>query len=184
MLIYFGEKITIQAHERVRTLLHLLEAEPIAGIRNLHPAYCSLLVKFDPLKWQHEKLEKELRKYLGRLDKVKLPETRHVEIPVCYGGEFGPDLESVAAAHGIMPQRVIELHSSPTYLVYFLGFTPGFAYLGELPQELVTPRLPSPRFGRNRDFVRRPGLLRLAWPAPHRSDPLAARTKGTGALCS
>ena len=145
LLIYFGEKITIQAHEQVRKLLHLLEAEPIAGIRNLHPAYCSLLVKFDPLKWQHEKLEKELRKYLGRLDKVKLPEPRHVEIPVCYGGEFGPDLEDVAATHGIMPQRVIELHSSPTYLVYFLGFTPGFAYLGELPQELVTPRLPSPR---------------------------------------
>ena len=63
MLIYFGEKITIQAHERVRTLLHLLEAEPIAGIRNLHPAYCSLLVKFDPLKWQHEKLEKEFPVY-------------------------------------------------------------------------------------------------------------------------
>src|SRR5690349_3732997 len=145
LLIYFGEKITIQSHEQVRKLLHLLEAEPIAGIRNLHPAYCSLLVKFDPLKWRHENLKKELCKYLGRLDKVRLSEPRYVEIPVCYGGEFGPDLEDVAATHGIMPRRVIELHSSATYLVYFLGFTPGFAYLGELPQELVTPRLASPR---------------------------------------
>lgn len=145
LLIYFGEQITLEANENVRRLLYLLEREPHPGIRNLHPAYCSLLVKFDPLQWQHEKLEKELRKYLGRLDKAKLPDPRHVEIPVCYGGEFGPDLKDVAATHGKTPERVIELHTSTTYLVYFLGFVPGFAYLGELRKELVTPRLPSPR---------------------------------------
>jgi inhibitor of KinA len=145
LLVYFGERITIKAHEQVRKLLQLLDAEPIPGLRNLHPAYCSLLIRFDPLKWRHEALEKELRKYLKRMAKVKLPPPRQVEIPVCYGGEFGPDLEDVASTHGITPQRAIELHSSATYLVYFLGFAPGFAYLGELPQELVTPRLPSPR---------------------------------------
>lgn len=145
LLIYFGEKITIKAHEQVRKLLHLLEAEPIAGVRNLQPAYYSLLVKFDALKWRHEKLEKELRKYLAGLDKVKLAEPRQVEIPVCYGGEFGPDLDEVAALRGITPEQVIRLHSSGSYLVYFLGFVPGFAYLGELPEELVTPRMPAPR---------------------------------------
>jgi inhibitor of KinA len=145
LLVYFGEKITIEANERVRKLLQLLEAEPIAGVRNLHPAYCSLLVKFDALKWQHEKMERELRKYLVRLDKMKLPEPRHVEIPVCYGGEFGPDLDEVAALHKTTPEQVIHLHSSETYLVYFLGFVPGFAYLGELPEELVAPRLATPR---------------------------------------
>lgn len=145
LLIYFGEQITIHANEQVRGLLSLLELEPITGVRNLHPAYCSLLVKFDPVKWRHEELEKELRKYLGRMDKVKLPEPRQVEIPVCYGGEFGPDLNDVAATNRMTPERVIELHTSATYLVYFLGFTPGFAYLGELPQELVMPRLPTPR---------------------------------------
>ncbi|HEY6945776.1 MAG TPA: 5-oxoprolinase subunit PxpB, partial [Candidatus Acidoferrum sp.] len=139
------EKITIQAHEQVRTLLHLLEAEPIAGVRNLHPAYCSLLVKFDALKWRYEKLEEELRKYLLRLDKVRLPEPRQVEIPVCYDGEYGPDLDEVAALHKTTPERVITLHAATEYLVYFLGFVPGFAYLGELPKELVTPRLPTPR---------------------------------------
>lgn len=145
LLIYFGKKITIKANEQVRKLLHMLEAEPIAGVRNLHPAYCSLLVKFDALKWQREKLEKELGKYLGRLDKVKLPEPREVEIPVCYGGEYGPDFDEVAALHEITPEQVIQLHASTNYLVYFLGFVPGFAYLGELPEELVTPRLSSPR---------------------------------------
>jgi len=145
LLIYFGHKITIEANEQVRKLLRLLELEALAGIRNLHPAYCSLLVKFDPLKWQHEKLEKELHRYLGCLDKVQLPEPRLVEIPVCYGGEYGPDLEEVASLHGITLEETIKLHSSATYLVYFLGFVPGFAYLGELPRALVTPRLASPR---------------------------------------
>jgi len=145
LLIYFGEKITLEANEDVRKLLRLLEAEPIAGIRNLHPAYCSLLVKFDPLKWRHEELESKLQGCLDRLEKVKLPEAREVEIPVCYGGEFGPDLDDVAATLEITAERAIELHSSATYLVYFLGFVPGFAYLGELPQELVTQRLPTPR---------------------------------------
>jgi len=140
-----NSQFAIRANEQVRKLLRLLEQEPIAGVRNLHPAYCSILVKFDPLKGTHGKLEKELRKHLGRLNKMKLPEPRHVEIPVCYGGEYGPDLDAVAATHGITPERVIELHTSAAYLVYFLGFVPGFAYLGELPQGLVTPRLPTPR---------------------------------------
>jgi inhibitor of KinA len=138
-------QITLQANENVRRLLRLLELGPIAGVRNLHPAYCSLLVKFDPLQWRHEELEGKLRTYLKRVHEVKLPAPRHVEIPVCYGGEFGPDLDEVAALHGMKPQQVIELHASTSYLVYFLGFVPGFAYLGELPEALVTPRLAAPR---------------------------------------
>ena len=145
LLIYFGEQITLNAHEHVRKLLLLLEREPIAGIRNLHPAYSSALVKFDPLKWRHEQLEEILKQYLGRLEDVPLPEPRQVEIPVCYGGEHGPDLIDVSEIHGMTPAQVIELHSSTTYVVYFLGFVPGFAYLGELPEALVTPRLPTPR---------------------------------------
>ncbi len=145
LLIYFGQQITLGAHERVKKLLRLLESEPIAGIRNLHPAYCSVLVKFDPRKWRHEQLEEILKQYLGRLEDVTLPEPRQVEIPVSYGGEHGPDLIDVSKIHGMTPAQVIELHSSPAYVVYFLGFVPGFAYLGELPEALVTPRLATPR---------------------------------------
>jgi KipI family sensor histidine kinase inhibitor len=145
LLVYFGHEITLQAHEQVRKLLRLLEAEPIAGIRNVHPAYCSLLIKFDATKLRHSELEAILKKYLDRLEKVSLPEPRQREIPVCYGGEYGPDLTDVAAIHGMTPAQVIELHSSASYLVYFLGFVPGFAYLGELPEALVTPRLATPR---------------------------------------
>lgn len=138
-------QVTPAANEKMRKLLRLLELEPVDGVRNLHPAYCSLLVKFDALKLRHEEVEAVLRKYLARLEEVKLPETRLVEIPVCYGGEFGPDLAEVSALRGISAAQVIELHSSVEYLVYFLGFVPGFAYLGELPEALVTPRLAAPR---------------------------------------
>src|SRR6266702_8756479 len=92
LLIYFDQQekegrapqnqITLQANEKVRKLLRLLQLEPVAGVRNLHPAYCSLLVKFDALKRRHDDLEKELRDYLGRMDKVKLPAPRQVEISV------------------------------------------------------------------------------------------------------
>jgi KipI family sensor histidine kinase inhibitor len=138
-------QITVQANEKVRKLLRLLELEPVAGVRNLHPAYCSLLVKFDVLKLQHGEVEEILRGYLARLEEVKLPEPRMVEIPVSYGGEFGPDLAEVGALLGMTAEQVIELHSSVEYQVYFLGFVPGFAYLGELPEGLVTPRLATPR---------------------------------------
>jgi len=145
LLVYFGQKITLQAHQQVRKLLRLLELEPIAGVRNLHPAYCSLLVKFDGLRLRHDEVEAILRRYLERLEEIKLPEPRLVEIPVCYGEEFGPDLAEVCAIHGLTPAQAIELHASAEYLVYFLGFVPGFAYLGELPEALVTPRLAVPR---------------------------------------
>ena len=145
LLVCFGREITLEAHQSVMRLLRLLESEPVAGIRNLHPAYCSLLIKFDPLKLGHEDLEAILQPYLDRLEGVHLPEPRQVEIPVCYGGEHGPGLKEVAAMHGMTAEQVIELHSGRTYEVYFLGFVPGFAYLGELPAALATPRLATPR---------------------------------------
>ena len=144
-MVYLGERISAETNERVRRLLRLLELEPIVGVRNLHPAYCSLLVKFDPLRLRHQELQAKLSEYLQSIERVQLPGPREVEIPVCYGGEFGPDLDEVAALRGLTPQQVIDLHISKSYLVYFLGFVPGFAYLGELPEALVTPRLPTPR---------------------------------------
>ena len=138
-------QITMESHEHVRRLLRLMELEPIAGVRNLHPAYSSLLIKFDALKLGHEELEETVRGCIERMERVALPDPRLVEIPVCYGGEFGPDLEEVAELHRITTAEAIESHASTQYTVYFLGFAPGFAYLGELPKALVTPRLATPR---------------------------------------
>jgi inhibitor of KinA len=145
LLIYFGEQITPGAHQRVRKFLRLHAQKPIAGVRNLNPAYCSILVSFDALQLSHGELEEILRRYIRRLDSMRIPKGRELKIPTCYGGEFGPDLTEVASLHGITPAQAIELHVSVTYTVYFLGFVPGFAYLGELPETLATPRLDSPR---------------------------------------
>lgn len=145
LVVYFDTKISLPAHEQVRKLLYALAARPIAAVRNLHPGYCSLLVDFDPLKLTHAELETALRRTIDELDGLALPPPREIEIPTCYGGEFGPDLDEIAKLHGVSADRVIEWHSSVTYTVYFLGFVPGFAYLGELPEGLATPRLASPR---------------------------------------
>lgn len=145
LLVSFGQQITLENHQRVLKLVHLLESQPIDGVRNLHPAYCTVLIKFDPLKLDHDELQSRLLPYLARLDKAPLPKPQQIEIPVCYGGEFGPDLNDVATMHGISLTQAIELHSSPLYRVYFLGFAPGFAYLGGLPSLLATPRLETPR---------------------------------------
>jgi len=142
LLVYLGEEVNLETHQRVLKLLRLLQAEPIPGVRNLHPAYHSILIVFDPLRQEHESVERAVAACIRRLDSITLPEPRLVEIPVIYDG---PDLADVAALHQMTPQRVIELHSSAEYVVYFVGFVPGFAYLGGLPPELASPRLESPR---------------------------------------
>ena len=145
LLIYFGEQITLESHKKVRNLVHVLKLEPIPGVRNLQPAYHSLLLDFDLTKLTHHKLERILRGYLDRLGSFTLEPGRMKQIPTCYGGEFGPDLDDVARLHRLTPAQAIELHASVTYTVFFLGFVPGFVYLGKLPDALATPRLAAPR---------------------------------------
>ena len=146
LMVRFGDTISLEIHQRVRALLALLTAEPVDGVYNLQPGYTSLLITFDPLQRDHGELEAVVRSYVERMDAVQLPAARRVEIPVCYGGDFGPDLLDVAKLHGITSEEVIRLHSSAAYLVYFIGFVPGFAYLGGLPEAIATPRLPEPRW--------------------------------------
>jgi len=145
LLVYLGREITLETHERLIKLLRLLERDPIPGVSDLHPAYCSLLINFDLLRWNHDELKMAVRSYLERLDKEYLSEPRQIEIPVSYGGDFGPDLDDVCIALRMSAEQVIALHSSVEYVVFFLGFVPGFAYLGALPKSLHMPRLSSPR---------------------------------------
>jgi inhibitor of KinA len=145
MLVYLGEKIGLAAHQRVLQLLRVLQEEPPAWLRNLQPAYTSLMVTFDPCRVDHAEVQATILKYERRGEAFRGLKPSLLEIPVCYGGEFGPDLEDVAKVHGLTPAQVIELHASQTYHAYFLGFAPGFAYLGDLPDKLATPRLETPR---------------------------------------
>ncbi len=145
LLVYLGEEIGAEAHERVVQLLRLLQQEPLAWIRNIQPACCSLLITFDAATVDHAEVQARLSEYESRADKMPAGKARLVEVPVCYGGEFGPDLEEVAAQRGMLPEKVVELHIARTYHAYFLGFAPGFAYLGDLAEELAAPRLQTPR---------------------------------------
>jgi inhibitor of KinA len=145
LLVEFGNTVSQQMHSCVIGLFRALLAERDARIRNLHPGYASLLIDFDVLQLSHEQLAEHVRQLVESGTGAKHAALRTVEIPVCYDGEFGPDLSDVATHHKITIEEVIRLHNSATYLVYFLGFSPGFAYMGGLPEKLRTPRLATPR---------------------------------------
>ena len=145
LLVYLGEEIGAATHERVVRLLRLLQQEPIAWIRNIQPAYCSLLITFDAAAVDHAEVQAKISELEQRAKDLPAAKPRLVDVPVCYGGEFGPDLEDVASQHGLQAEKVVELHIARTYHTYFLGFAPGFAYLGDLPEEIATPRLQTPR---------------------------------------
>jgi len=145
LLVEFGRLIAPELHERVLALFRALLAQRDPRIRNLHPGYASLLIDFDPLRLTHVHLATDVRELMDLEPAQKEAPARTITIPVCYDAEFGPDLADVAAYNHISPDEVIRLHTSATYLVYFLGFTPGFAYLGGLADELRTPRLATPR---------------------------------------
>ena len=143
LLISFGDEISIQAHLQVSLLTRDLEG--LRGILNLHPAYASVLVDFDPRLRTHAEVESLVCERFESAAAAAPAAIRTVEIPVCYGGDFGPDLGDVARHTGIAPERVVELHAAAEYLVYFVGFSTCFPYLGGLPPELATPRLSAPR---------------------------------------
>ena len=144
ILIEFGDSITPEMQDRVLGLFHALQARTDAPIRNLHPGYVSLLVDFDPLAVTHDQVA-ALVESLPNKGQTSAGDPNLVKIPVCYDAEFGPDLEDVAAHTGLHKDEVVRLHSSATYRVCFLGFTAGFAYLGDMPAALSTPRLATPR---------------------------------------
>jgi KipI family sensor histidine kinase inhibitor len=144
LLVSFGNAISLETHRQVLRLARAFEPLP-PGILNLHPAYASVLMDFDPRRRRYSDVEALVRERMAAATELAVSDARTIEIPVCYGGAFGPDLEDVARHTGLTAARVVELHASVQYLVYFLGFSPGFPYLGGLAPELATPRLSAPR---------------------------------------
>ena len=145
LLVELGDEVDLKVNNRVRELFVAIKTDPLEGVVETTPSYRSLLLIFDPLKTTVSLLKNRIEKLLQTLDPSKIREPRKVEIPVVYGSEYGPDLEWVAGYHGITPDEVICLHTEHTYNVYMIGFMPGFPYLGELPEALVTPRRETPR---------------------------------------
>jgi KipI family sensor histidine kinase inhibitor len=147
LLVYLGDEISGAVHRRVLALLRSLQRANLPWLQSLQPAYSSILVAFDLLQIDHPAVEAAIRECAARSEEATAAAVmpRLIEIPVCYAAEFAPDLAALAESRGLSTAQVVELHSSQTYLAYFLGFAPGFAYLGDLPAELEAPRLAAPR---------------------------------------
>jgi inhibitor of KinA len=157
-VIEVAQRIGEAATARVQRVCELLQQVDLPGLREVVPGFCSVTLYYDPLAlWRlegsderggrtpYEILRERVAPLLARVDDAPPGPSRTVEIPVCYGGEFGEDLGTLALAHELAPARLIALHSAPLYFVGMLGFMPGFPYLCGLDERLVTPRRSTPR---------------------------------------
>jgi inhibitor of KinA len=155
-----GEQIDLETHTKVRVVSDYLAEHPFDGLVEYIPAFNSVTVVYDPVQiyrieskktttehipYPYNAVENQLKHILESLNEGSVPEPRRVEIPVCYGDEFGPDLEHVAQINGLSADEVIQIHTSGEYLVYMLGFAPGFPYLGGMDKRISAPRKETPR---------------------------------------
>ncbi len=140
-----GDQIDENINSRVRALAVAIEKEGIEGLKEVVPTYRSLTVYYEPLTLGYQALLGRLQEVVDRVGEVQATAGRLIEVPVVYGGRWGPDLEFVASHNGLTPGEVVEIHTSVEYLVYMVGFTPGFPYLGGMSPRIGAPRLEVPR---------------------------------------
>ncbi|EHI97487.1 Conserved hypothetical protein CHP00370 [Clostridium sp. DL-VIII] len=148
-LVEFGKVINEEINKRVRTFCNYLDNHPFKGFVEYVPAFTSISVIYNPLELNYESPYEEVKELLEEMlchvDFSKVYEENIVNIPVCYGGEFGPDIEYVAEINNLTVEEVIKIHSEGKYLVYMVGFAPGFPYLGGMSEKISAPRRESPR---------------------------------------
>lgn len=145
LVMEFGDTIEKEINASIANVVENLKKENVDGIVDILPTYRSILINYDPVKLTFDELVKILNG-LKTGDASNVSEyVRLVEIPTLYGGEYGPDIDFVAKHAGLSEKEVIKIHSGTDYLVYMMGFIPGFTYLGGLDERIATPRLKSPR---------------------------------------
>lgn len=153
LVVEIDAGVSRRATLQVRAMADHLRRAALPAVLDLVPAFCSLTIHYDPVRARDgeaprspfEAMRETVQSSLAGLPAPGEEATRVVEIPVCYGGAYGEDLEAVAQAHGMSTEEIIALHTAPTYFVGMLGFAPGFAYLAGLDHRLVTPRRATPR---------------------------------------
>lgn len=159
IMVTFGTSIDISIHNRVQMFKTYLDEHPFKGMIEYVPAFTSVTVYYDPVRVlkgenqdrtekissAYEIIYSRMEQILHCLEKSKGTQSRTIEIPVCYGGEFGPDIEFVAKYNNLSTEEVIQIHSSGEYLVYMIGFAPGFPYLGGMSEQIAAPRKSKPR---------------------------------------
>lgn len=145
IVVEYGNEISEAVNKKVRALSYLLDREPLEAVIEVVPTYRSLMVHYDPLISDENTMIQKLQEKEQKLGNLELPPPIVTEIPTLYGSEYGPDLEEVAKHCGLSKEEVIAIHSSTEYLIYMIGFTPGFPYLGGMDPRIATPRLENPR---------------------------------------
>lgn len=143
--IVFGDEISSEINTRIRAFDEALNEEQIDGVYETVPTYCTLTIHYAPEIIRYSELRDRLEKMLRVSHKAQKLNTIVMEIPVLYGGDYGPDLGYVAEYNHMTPEEVIKRHTSTEYLIYMLGFTPGFSYMGGMDEQIATPRLKTPR---------------------------------------
>jgi len=163
VVVQFGSTMSLEAYQQVRRVALILENNPIPGMVEYIPAYTTITIFYNPQElydWYQKHVGKEREEELDslyqvicnlireQLNQATIESTgveRTIEIPVCYGGELGPDLPDVAALNRLTEQEVIDIHVGGDYLVYMIGFAPGFPYIGGMSEQIAAPRRKSPR---------------------------------------
>ena len=143
--VEFGDTIDPEVNDRVLAFAAALDAMGLPGVTEVVPSYCAVAVYADPGVDEMDELADRLVALAATPNPGPTSFPRHVEIPVVYGDEYGPDLEEVAAFSGLPQERVILLHASVEYRAFMLGFSPGFPYLGPVPEAIAMPRRAEPR---------------------------------------
>ena len=144
ILIQFGSKISAETHQMVASYTEILLESFNRCIKTISPAYCTILIRLNNDIMINEMIS-ELKSLLKQPIKLNKTTPQTIKIPVCYEEEFAPDMDKVMKHTGYSNDEIIEKHTSGKYLVYFIGFSPGFPYIGGMDHTLTTPRLTTPR---------------------------------------
>jgi inhibitor of KinA len=145
LLVEFAQKIDERINARAIALADRLRRRCGAALRDAVIGYATLTLYFDPLVVDGDWMEAEVRESLAVMDELTVAAGATVDVPVCYGGEFGPDIGDVGAFGGCTEEEVVALHAETTYRVYMVGFVPGFAYMAAVDRRIAAPRRVTPR---------------------------------------
>lgn len=153
LVVQFGDSISPETFALIQAFSQCVAQNTFAGFVEQVPAFTTVTVYYSPSlvgsaehSSPYQVVEEKVLELLGQLQENSIiPSSEVVQVPVCYGGVFGPDLEFVAKTNGLTPEEVIALHTAPDYLVYMIGFAPGFPYLGGMYARIATPRKATPR---------------------------------------
>ncbi len=145
LTVELGNEIDEKINARLMGLIKTLSDQRVKGIEEFVPSFRAVLIHYNPAILSYSDMEKIVNAALSEPLRELTHHKRIVKVPVCYDSQYGPDIEFVAEHAGISVDEVIKIHTSTPYLVYMLGFQPGFPYLGGLDERIHTPRLETPR---------------------------------------